>query len=202
MQELEKILEEMQEVKEIMLSPQNIDCFGEPCKENDCCACVINKCMEIVKKRMNDGWISVDNPPETGKRCLVKIKHHAWIADYDSDWIPEEEKTCVPLFRIPAFLLLCINIIKDFISLLSPLLHLPNHIDGCIGIHIVVIDQQRTDLVKCHGRRRPSESCGKYQPAVSWQRADYLLHLLLLYLHVSSFIASCLFIFRDRRSSL
>ena len=60
MQELEKILEEMQEVKEIMLSPQNIDCFGEPCKENDCCACVINKCMEIVKKHMNDGWIPVE----------------------------------------------------------------------------------------------------------------------------------------------
>lgn len=60
MQELDKILEEMQEVKEIMLSPQNIDCFGDPCKENDCCACVINKCMEIVKKHMNDGWIPVE----------------------------------------------------------------------------------------------------------------------------------------------
>lgn len=64
MQEVEKILEEMQEVKEIMLSPQNIDCFGDPCKENDCCACVINKCMEIVKKHMNDGWIPVERLPE------------------------------------------------------------------------------------------------------------------------------------------
>ena len=72
MQELEKILEEMQEVKEIMLSPQNIDCFGEPCKENDCCACVINKCMEIVKKHMNDGWIPVEERlPEYGKKVLA-----------------------------------------------------------------------------------------------------------------------------------
>lgn len=76
MQELEKILEEMQEVKEIMLSPQNIDCFGEPCKENDCCACVINKCMEIVKKHMNDGWVSVEErvPKEEGYKVLVCSK--------------------------------------------------------------------------------------------------------------------------------
>ena len=76
MQELEKILEEMQEVKEIMLSPQNIDCFGEPCKENDCCACVINKCMEIVKKHMNDGWIPVDKyglPKDEGVYDLTII---------------------------------------------------------------------------------------------------------------------------------
>ena len=44
MQGLEKILEEMQEVKEILISPQNIDCFGDPCKENDCFACVVSKC--------------------------------------------------------------------------------------------------------------------------------------------------------------
>lgn len=60
MQELEKILEEMQSVKEIMLSPTNRDCFGEPCKESDCCACVVNKCMEIVRKHMNDGWVPVE----------------------------------------------------------------------------------------------------------------------------------------------
>ena len=68
MTELKKILEEMQEVKEIMLSPQNIDCFGEPCRENDCLACVVNKCMEIVKKHMNDGWIPVEErlPEEDG----------------------------------------------------------------------------------------------------------------------------------------
>lgn len=50
MEGLGKILDEMQTIKEIMLSPKNIDCFNEPCKENDCLACVVNKCMEIVKK--------------------------------------------------------------------------------------------------------------------------------------------------------
>lgn len=68
MQELEKILEEMQSVKEIMLSPTNRDCFGEPCKESDCCACVVNKCMEIVRKHMNDGWVPVEERlPENAK---------------------------------------------------------------------------------------------------------------------------------------
>lgn len=90
---LEKILEEMQEVKEIMLSPQNIDCFGEPCRENDCLACVVNKCMEIVKKHMNDGWTPVKKElPPFGKRLQATILHHEWISDYDASWVPEEEK--------------------------------------------------------------------------------------------------------------
>ena len=68
MQELEKILAEMNNIKEIMLSPQNIDCFGETCKENDCLICVVNKCMEIVENHMNDGWIPVEKrmPEEVG----------------------------------------------------------------------------------------------------------------------------------------
>ena len=74
MQELEKILEEMQVVKEIMLSPKNIDCFGEPCKENDCLACVVNKCMEILKKHMNDGWIPVSiRMPEKAGTYIINV---------------------------------------------------------------------------------------------------------------------------------
>lgn len=69
MQKLEKILEEMQSVKEIMLSPTNRDCFGEPCKESDCCACVVNKCMEIVIKHMNDGWVPVEERLPTMEEC-------------------------------------------------------------------------------------------------------------------------------------
>ena len=74
MRELEKILEEMQEVKEIMLSPKNIDCFGEECRGNDCLACVVNKCMDIVKKHMNDGWIPVEERlPEIGEHVFVSF---------------------------------------------------------------------------------------------------------------------------------
>ena len=97
MTELKKILEEMQEVKEIMLSPQNIDCFGEPCGENDCLACVVNKCMEIVKKHMNDGWIPVEERlPDGNENVLVTtdmgeiasgyVTHGKWITNQEPDY--------------------------------------------------------------------------------------------------------------------
>lgn len=46
----EKVMEELDECKQIMLSPTNKDCFGEECRENDCLACVFNKAIEIVEK--------------------------------------------------------------------------------------------------------------------------------------------------------
>lgn len=46
----EKVIEELKKCKKIMLSPANIDCFGEPCRENDCMACVFEKAIEIVEK--------------------------------------------------------------------------------------------------------------------------------------------------------
>lgn len=87
MQELEKILEEMQSIKEIMLSPTNIDCFGEPCKENDCCACVVNKCMEIMRKHMNDGWISVEEKPKKDYIAVLAVDKHDYyfVAVYDKE---------------------------------------------------------------------------------------------------------------------
>ena len=51
------------------------------------------KCREVAELRKAQGWISVEERlPETGKRCLVKMKHHAWISDYDTEWIPDNEK--------------------------------------------------------------------------------------------------------------
>lgn len=47
--DVEQVVKELEEIKQIMLSPKNADCFGEPCTENDCMACVINKAIEIVK---------------------------------------------------------------------------------------------------------------------------------------------------------
>ena len=52
---------------------------------------------EFIRKHMNDGWISVEEQlPEDGSRVLAVIKHHKWIADYDSSWVPECEKTQHP----------------------------------------------------------------------------------------------------------
>ena len=46
----EKIIEKLEACKDIMLSPNNSDCFGEECKYNDCMVCVFAKAIEIVKQ--------------------------------------------------------------------------------------------------------------------------------------------------------
>ena len=64
----------------------------------------VDMCSDIIRKHMNegkdtnvptnDGWIPVEiAPPPIGQRLQATIKHHKWIADYDTDWVPEEEKT-------------------------------------------------------------------------------------------------------------
>ena len=40
-----------------------------------------------------DDWISVEEClPEPNKKVLATILHHKWISDYDSAWVPEDEK--------------------------------------------------------------------------------------------------------------
>lgn len=45
-----KVIKDLDECRKLMLSPVNEDCFGEPCKENDCTACVLAKAIDIVEK--------------------------------------------------------------------------------------------------------------------------------------------------------
>ena len=59
---------------------------GEGCKHSD------ERYRDYFRKHMNDGWNPANKPPETGRRCLVKMKHHAWISDYDSNFVLESEK--------------------------------------------------------------------------------------------------------------
>ena len=58
---LEKILEEIEEMRNIMESTVAIDCFEKDCKHNDCTVCVCERAMEIIRSRMddvkNDNWI-------------------------------------------------------------------------------------------------------------------------------------------------
>lgn len=55
------------------------------------------KCREVAELRKAQGWIPVEREaPPTGERLQAKIKHHEWIADYDNDWVPEEERTRHP----------------------------------------------------------------------------------------------------------
>ena len=58
---LEKISEEIEEMRNIMESTVAIDCFEKDCKHNDCTVCVCERAMEIIRSRMddvkNDNWI-------------------------------------------------------------------------------------------------------------------------------------------------
>lgn len=51
---LEKILEEIEEIRNIMESTVAIDCFKKDCEHNDCTVCVCERAMEIICSHMND----------------------------------------------------------------------------------------------------------------------------------------------------
>ena len=81
MQELEKILKEIE--NEALHNP---DVGRKQCEG-------MVRAMNIIRKHMNDGWILIDHElPPTGQRLLATIKHHEWVSDYDTKWIPKEEK--------------------------------------------------------------------------------------------------------------
>ena len=48
---------------------------------------------ESVNVSANGSWIPVEERlPEPNKKVLATILHHKWVADYDSAWVPEDEK--------------------------------------------------------------------------------------------------------------
>ena len=53
--DLDKVVEQLEEVEKIMTSPVNEDCFGEECRASDCTVCLISKAIEIVKGGGVDG---------------------------------------------------------------------------------------------------------------------------------------------------
>lgn len=64
---LEKILEEIEDVRKIMKSTVATNCFGKECENDDCTVCVCERVIEIIRSHMNDvtdtnvgsksGWI-------------------------------------------------------------------------------------------------------------------------------------------------
>ena len=94
---LEKILEEIEEMRNIMESTVAMDCFGKDCEHDDCTVCVCERAMEIIRSHMdeveNDDWIPCSKRlPEQGRWVFATVMHSAWISDYDSEWVKEEEK--------------------------------------------------------------------------------------------------------------
>ena len=80
-----KIIEKLEECKDIMISPKVSDCFEEECKYNDCTVCAFAKAIEIVKQEAekfgtdtnvgNNGWIPVSErmPNQDGEFSDVLI---------------------------------------------------------------------------------------------------------------------------------
>lgn len=67
----------------------------------------------------NDGWIPVEKEwPPFGQRLQATILHHEWVSDYNSAWVPEEEKIHHPAFTevceiYPVGELWCYNCSED-----------------------------------------------------------------------------------------
>lgn len=78
MQELEKILEEIEEIC-VDDTDFGVDCNLQgrsnlPC--DNCYECIKDVCKDIIRKHMNDGWIPVDQPPEIDCRTiLIQLKN-------------------------------------------------------------------------------------------------------------------------------
>ena len=80
MQELEKILEEVDETierygKNPYINEKVTDlCYG------------LNIAKDIIRKHMNDGWISVEESlPENGKTVLCTDGENIYLVEYDAD---------------------------------------------------------------------------------------------------------------------
>lgn len=88
--QLEKILEEIDNLRGLVGGEDNYINMYVKKTWDDC----LDMVQDIIRKHMNDGWIPVEERlPDIGQRVIATIKHHAWISDYDSDWVPESEKS-------------------------------------------------------------------------------------------------------------
>ena len=104
MQELEKILKEMRKIKDgnrkeklYVKYPPNgkdqevLNAYSQGYEDGT--DNFYNATVDIIRKHMNDGWIPVEKEcPPFGQRLQATILHHEWVSDYDSAWVPEEEK--------------------------------------------------------------------------------------------------------------
>lgn len=97
MQELEIVRETIQNEYRVVKTDEDLEWN----RAIDLCTNIINarlsseNASKIARSsRDNNGWIPVEERlPEAGQRVIATIKHHAWISDYDQNWVPESEKT-------------------------------------------------------------------------------------------------------------
>lgn len=99
MQKLEKILEEINKIYVDDIGV-GVDCNLQgrsdlPC--DNCYECIKDACKDIIRKHMNDGWISVEERlPDNNENVLVTtdmgliasgyVAHGEWITDQEPDY--------------------------------------------------------------------------------------------------------------------
>lgn len=108
MQELEKILREIKDaLKDTYLDIANNYDISDLRYDSDKVACVAGKFRReaseridtIIRKHSNGGWIPVEKEiPTLGQKLQATILHHEWVSDYDSLWVPPEEKIHHPAY--------------------------------------------------------------------------------------------------------
>ena len=79
MQELEKILEEIDETIERYKENANVEAV------DICCGMKVAK--KIIRKHMNDGWIPVEEPPKKDYTAVFAVDKHDYyfVAVYDKE---------------------------------------------------------------------------------------------------------------------
>lgn len=68
---LEKILEEIEDVRKIMKSTVATNCFGKECENDDCTVCVCERVIEIIRSHMDE--VNDTNVPSNWIPCSERL---------------------------------------------------------------------------------------------------------------------------------
>lgn len=68
---LEKILEEIEDVRKIMKSTVATNCFGKECGNDDCTVCVCERVIEIIRSHMEE--VNDTNVPSNWIPCSERL---------------------------------------------------------------------------------------------------------------------------------
>ncbi len=71
MKVLEKIIEEIEDVRKIMKSTVVTKCFRKECKNDDCTVCVCERVMEIIRSHMDE--VNDTNVPSNWIPCSERL---------------------------------------------------------------------------------------------------------------------------------
>lgn len=84
---LEKILKEIEEMRDIMKSAVATDCFGKECESGDCTVCVCERAMEIIRSHMDEVTDTESVEEERILQQETSWEMNVEPADYGSEYV-------------------------------------------------------------------------------------------------------------------